>query len=221
MSGAWDAAYAQQLRGKVPCARCQDTLVWASDKTPGAPDTLCDRCVKIINGGTEAQLRAAWTDRLERHFHVKPEVWGKHCSGRNMRIDAIIWPRDTTEWKNKKVAFGIEFKSEEKAEKATLSGDGSRWLAQCADYAHCTWEGFEGHLYVLLAGGFNPGPIHSGGHADNYLPRLAYHLGCGELKQDTRSGLSIVFAGEQRVWTEAEGPGLAKRSFLERKWGSR
>lgn len=196
---------------KIPCGRCQHAEVWPHQR-------FCEPCVTQMN--SEDNLKARWLPHIEQHFEVEQEVSGIHCSGARLRIDAIIKPRDTTHWKNPSAAFGVEFKSEAKMRAKALSSEGSRWLAQCADYAHCDFDGY-GRVYVLLCGGFSPGSIVSGASPTQDLPRLAYHLGVGELKWDRRSGLSIVFAGEQRIWTEAEGAEVAKRHGLERRFGSR
>lgn len=219
MISTWNRPPLATENGKVPCARCKCTPVWPSRHAPGTVSTLCDGCATQVNSGSEEEMIRLWLPRLDKHFFVEREVWGVHCSGMRMRIDAVIRPRDTSEWKNKEVAFGIEFKSDKKSSGAPLGSDGARWLAQCQDYAHCKFDGY-GNLYVLLAGGFTP-QVKTKLIDNNSIQRLAYHLGVGELKRDPKDGFMILLAGEHKIWTEATGVYLGKTYGLERKWGSR
>lgn len=59
---------------------------------------------------TEADLAERVIERLEPWFWVEREVVGQHCSGRSLRVDAVIRPRNSENWRNPTVAFGLEFK---------------------------------------------------------------------------------------------------------------
>lgn len=47
---------------------------------------------------------------LQDHFEIHKEISGKHFSGRWLQMDAIAVPKNKTDWKNKNIALGIEFK---------------------------------------------------------------------------------------------------------------
>ncbi|WP_271785336.1 hypothetical protein [Aquimarina algiphila] len=59
---------------------------------------------------TEDKFQEIILELLAPYFTVEQEVWGTHFSGRRMKIDAIVTPKNTSEWRNKNIKFGIEFK---------------------------------------------------------------------------------------------------------------
>jgi hypothetical protein len=81
----------------------------------------------------EASLRAAVTPILRRSFHVHEEVWGTHCSGKRLRIDAVLVPVDPVDWKDTQPAVGVEFKM---PRNDPGYRDFTRWAAQAVSYTH-------------------------------------------------------------------------------------
>ncbi len=49
---------------------------------------------------------------LSEDFIIFKEVSGKHFSGAQLRIDAVLIPKDTSQWKDKNICLGVEFKCE-------------------------------------------------------------------------------------------------------------
>lgn len=170
---------------------------------------------------SEAVLAEAVLNRLDRHFHVRREWPGTHCSGRRMRIDAVIRPRDGSAWKDDVVTFGVEFK---------LPGPDAgtraytRWIAQAIDYTHVNWDGL-GRLTILTC----PGPalwldrIQQDPARDpttSLARRLTGQLGLGELVLRWYQGLTIAINGEH-IWSERHGVVRGRTWTVRPKTGSR
>jgi hypothetical protein len=83
---------------------------------------------------------------LSPHFHIHKQIRGRHFSGKQMIIDAIVQPKNNWEWKNLEVALGIEFKDDLRIRGDTTNY--TRWLAQCVDYSHTEWNTF-GYIYIF------------------------------------------------------------------------
>lgn len=154
---------------------------------------------------SEDELASRVIERLVPWFAVDREVWGTHCSGRRLRIDALIRPRDAHLWKDPDVAFGIEFKRRG-------AGDGinayTRWLAQSVSYTHTDWDGY-GRRRILTCPGVtswldrDPSrPPGDPGQRDALIAkRISGQLGVGELVLRRAYGLTILVNGEH-VWSE-------------------
>ena len=65
----------------------------------------------------ENEFSENWLEKLSVFFLIEKQVSGIHLTGKRMRIDAIITPKDKNNWKNKDIAFGIEFKSPTKIDR--------------------------------------------------------------------------------------------------------
>jgi len=85
-------------------------------------------------------------NRISNYFHVKREVWGTHWSGKKVRIDGLIKPKDNSGWKNKNIIFGVEVKYPSQLDSY---GDFSQYISQAIDYSQTTW-GDRGYLSILL-----------------------------------------------------------------------
>lgn len=88
---------------------------------------------------------------LEPHFHIHREVTGHHPIGKRLRIDAILVPRDSTDWARPDIALGVEFK------RSTAAGrkDSSKVIRQCMDYTVTDWKGFGIGLPIFFCPGFD------------------------------------------------------------------
>ncbi|GAB3329170.1 hypothetical protein GCM10027452_01400 [Micromonospora halotolerans] len=177
--------------------------------------------VPLNNFTSETELAEAVLDRLRPAFHIRREWPGRHCSGRQARIDAIIRPRDLTPWRDDVVTFGVEFKLPP-AQAGTNAYTG--WLARPVDYTHVDWKGL-GRLRILTC----PGPtlwldrIQQYSQADSTVSlarRLSGQLGVGELVLRWTHGLTIAFNGEQ-VWSDRYGVVRGRTWTMAPRVGSR
>ncbi|WP_204289144.1 hypothetical protein [Microbispora amethystogenes] len=180
-----------------------------------------------LNGfSSEKELADRVLERLEPWFWVDQEVSGTHCTGVRLRIDAMIWPRDFSQWKAPDVAFGIEFKAVRTGR--TLYDPGlnayTRWVAQAADYTHTNWDGYGRRLILCCPGVVSALKGYAGtrdARGDLLVAkRLMGQLGVGELVLRWGQGLTILFNGE-RVWSERGGVSKGKYWSLRARSGSR
>jgi hypothetical protein len=95
---------------------------------------------------TEEEFRYFVEQDIEKYFHIDREVWGTHLSGAKLRIDAVIRPKDTSEWANKDISFGVEFKSPSMLK--TL-GSQLAFSKQCIDYTFTKFQNY-GFLPILM-----------------------------------------------------------------------
>lgn len=95
---------------------------------------------------TEEEFRYFVEQDIAQFFHIEREVWGTHLTGIKLRIDAIIRPKDTADWANKNIAFGVEFKSPSMLK--TL-GSQLAFSKQCIDYSHTNFQGY-GFIPILM-----------------------------------------------------------------------
>jgi hypothetical protein len=60
----------------------------------------------------ESEFQKLITRQLSKDFFIEEQVSGEHyISNSSLFIDAVIRPKDTSGWRNKNVAIGIEFKN--------------------------------------------------------------------------------------------------------------
>ena len=169
---------------------------------------------------SEETVKAYYLDILRPHFAIQPQAQGTHFSGKRLRIDAIIKPHNTSEWKNKDVAFGVEFKDVERFTKEQDTNNFTKWLSQCVDYAHTTWDGY-GYLHVLacpkVIGVLLERDLNYAGLLRNFMSQL----GVGELHELPWHGLSILMNGHHRIWSQSKGVESGKTYNMTRIFGSK
>lgn len=179
------------------------------------------RCMKDAAKikGNESDLKRGVIDRLSKHFVVHEEVWGTHWSGKRIRIDAIITPRDDSEWKTRSPKIGIEFKNFRKFNPSFDMKDYTRWWVQCHDYAETNFDG-HGYVYVFSYNGFHHYKQRSAGRetAAAFAVRFWGRLGVGEIQPDD---LLFVMNGTNKIWSESRGVIDGRRMSMDRKFGSR
>jgi hypothetical protein len=175
---------------------------------------------------SERELADRVLERLEPWFWVDQEVFGTHCTGARLRIDAMIWPRDHSQWKSPGVTFGVEFKAVRTGQRLYDPGLNAytRWVAQAADYTHTDWDGY-GRRLILCCPGVVSALTGFAGTRDArgdllVAKRLMGQLGVGELVLRWGHGLTILLNGE-RVWSERYGVGKGKHWALGVRSGSR
>lgn len=100
----------------------------------------------------EKQLKENVVQELRENFYFYPEVKGTHFSGKRLALDYVMKPKDTTEWKNKNIVFGVEFKDVPALDKKGDTSNFTKWIAQCVDYSHTVWDDF-GYLFILTCPG--------------------------------------------------------------------
>ncbi|MFF4198263.1 hypothetical protein [Nonomuraea sp. NPDC001831] len=174
------------------------------------------------NFASERELVDRVLERMQPWFHVQREVVGTSCSGRRLRVDAMLRPRDVAQWRNRDVAFGVEFKLPDRYAGLNVY---TRWLAQAVDYTHVHWDGY-GRRIVLTCPGVTS-------YLKDYLPardgrasevlvvkRVAGQLGVGELVLQWGYGLTILVNGE-RIWSERAGVHNGRYWDLTPREGSR
>ena len=151
-------------------------------------------------------------DRLEKHFVVHREVAGTHYSGKRVRIDAILVPKERGTWATEQASLGLEVKRG----KVSI-GEATKLAAQSVDYANTCFDGF-GYVYVFSY------PDLTQGHFNlraQFYERFLGQLGVGFLRQwQNGSNLELRLKGHL-VWSELQGPVEAARWKMERKFGSR
>lgn len=181
---------------------------------------LAYRCMKDAAKakGDESDLKKSVLLRLSAHFNVFEEVWGTHWSGKRVRIDAIITPKDDSEWKTKSPRLGIEFKNFRKFNPSFDMKDYTRWWAQCHDYAETKFDE-HGYVYCFSYNGFHHYRQRMGREvAAAFAVRFWGRLGVGEIQPDE---LIFVINGTNKIWSERRGVIDGRRISMERKFGSR
>lgn len=177
--------------------------------------------------GTERSISDSILARLLPYFDIHEQVDGEHFSGKKMRIDAIVTPKDQSQWLTKPAHLGVEFKNFNAFSKAFDFKDYTKWWAQCADYANTKWDGY-GYIFVFS---FNA--------MENYLKvrqrldpsapaeaeRFWGQMGVGDLSVGTagwppQQSLQFSLQGH-KIWCEIAGVKCGKSWSMERKFGSR
>ena len=178
------------------------------------------RCIKEAakKKGDESDVKRKVLDRLSSSFHIFEEAWGTHWSDKRVRIDAIVTPKDDSQWKTKSPRFGIEFKNFRGFDASFSIKDYTKWWSQCHDYAETKFDD-HGYVPVFAYNGF----CHYRQRINNptaaaFAVRFWGRLGVGELRPD---GLVFVMNGGNKVWSEQEGVIDGRRISMERKFGSR
>ena len=113
---------------------------------------------------------------LHKHFYIRLEVTGVHCTGKRLRIDALLKPRDPSLWLDGEDSLiGIEFKS-------TIS-DRNKLATQAIDYTHVEWDISEPRRCLIFC---CPEPWTTGrtsystlSQRDHSLSRILGRLGVG------------------------------------------
>lgn len=163
----------------------------------------------------EIIFRNNWFAKLEPYFEIYKEVTGVHLTGAKLQIDAVIRPKDISEWKNTKIAFGVEFKSPTKIDRLRNQFG---FMKQCVDYSYTEFDSF-GFIPVLSCPRFEVDETYSNEKALTSIRHFLNSFNVGEL-DDTYRGLSIIFAEHHYIWADGivnEG----KRWSFEKKFGSR
>ncbi|MFF4404909.1 hypothetical protein ACMATS_17980 [Streptoverticillium reticulum] len=99
----------------------------------------------------EKQLADTVLGELRPHFHIQREVSGLYPTGKALRLDAVLRPRDPGPWFDDEPVFGVEFKL---PSRANGYRDDAAQIRQAADYTYCEFDGY-GRLGIFLC----PSPV--------------------------------------------------------------
>lgn len=128
--------------------------------------------------------------KLGRFFHIHQEVHGTHYSGKRVRIDAVLIPRDKHLWAGENIKLGLEIKRGKNS-----IGEASKHAAQSVDYANTHWDKY-GYLYVFCFPDSTQGTFSL---AAGFYQRFLGQLGVGFLR-DERGALELRLKGHL-VWS--------------------
>ncbi len=157
----------------------------------------------------EYEFKDSVLEKLSQYFVIKHE-WEGICFGKNVRIDIVLRPKDTTLWSNKKIIMGVEFKRDffDSAINKQLDG-----IKQCIDYSYADWKDI-GSIPIFFCPGF--GISNENGY--NSICKLLSRFNVGELKE-THRGLAFVMGEHHFIWDENSGVCEGKRWSMKRKTG--
>lgn len=169
------------------------------------------RNIRIIpNTLNEKYFSELLLNQLSKYFFIEREIIGTHFSGKKMRIDAILRPKDNSEWRNKELAIGLEIKSP-LMEEVNNRRD-TDILAQCLDYSFCKYEGIKDIIIVIC-------PLLPSLKRNDKLIRFLSRYNIGHL-DFTGGTISMSLAGQQ-FWSERYIPSILKKSLFKTKYGNR
>lgn len=168
---------------------------------------------------TENEFISSVLEEISDDFVCKREIWGTHFSGKRLRIDAVIKPKEVSLWKNKNILFGVEFKLPSKQESI---GNDTKLITQAIDY-HCTkWDEY-GYLPILVCPGFIT--AHQGSYIGfNSALVLSHTLGqlnIGELCNNPDYGWLIRYSASHLVWSKKFGVSCGKSWLFKTKFGAK
>jgi hypothetical protein len=164
---------------------------------------------------SEKNFTEAWLKELSEFFFIQEQVTGIHLSGKKMIIDAIISPKNKDEWKNKNIAFGVEFKSPTKNDRLHNQMD---FMKQCVDYSYTNFTNY-GFIPILSCPRFEIDSTYSDIKSLIALRHFLNTFQVGEL-DNTYRGLSIIFADIHFIWEDGK-VSLGKSWGFKKNFGCR
>lgn len=135
---------------------------------------------------SESNLAGIVLELLSDAFHVEREVRGRHWTGKSVRVDAVLRPKDSSNWTEADPAILLEFKNFFTSHNA---------VSQCIQYTCSEFQGVDGPRQVYLYPGFRS-VMAQAGNRDNYAAtcRIYGKANVGELNVETYpAGVSPVF----------------------------
>lgn len=188
---------------------------------------LVHRCLDYAgkDAGRERDVAGETLERLSPYFHIKEEVEGRHFSGKSVRIDAIVTPREPSEWKGDSVCFGVEFKDFNNFGTSFDTKDYTRWWAQAFDYAHSSFDGY-GFVHVFPYNCMSRFASNVGTDVAMFFSKFLGQVGIGELRPSPQAfrgkrSLEFVMHWDHILWCESRGVKQGRYWSMKRKFGSR
>ena len=173
---------------------------------------------------SEKELADTTCSQLSTLFLIEREVRGTSWTGKKLRLDAVMRPRDPSGWWDKDPVFGVEFKRLHKWESFSKY---TRWAAQSEDYAHATWDGY-GSLTIFTCPPVTSGSPYLG--LDGGVLRFAWSRILGQhdvgefgIVAEPWLGWVLRLSGEN-IWTESRGWNrgeYGRRSLIPKEGSSR
>lgn len=188
---------------------------------------LVHRCLGYAGkeSGKERDIAGETLQRLSPYFHIEEEVEGRHFSGKSVRIDAIVTPKEPSEWKNDSVHLGIEFKDFNNFGTDFGTKDYTKWWAQSFDYSHSSFDGY-GFVPVFPYNCMTRFSSRVGVDVARFFSKFLGQVGIGELRPATapyrgKRNLEFVMHWDHVIWCESRGVKEGRRWSMKRKFGSR
>ncbi|MEW1907243.1 hypothetical protein AB0442_02145 [Kitasatospora sp. NPDC085895] len=213
MHPATAALHAEAARLFRPLAGEPNPFTPVSDWRGGADE------ISLDGFESEADISAKVLSRLDPWFEVSPQVHGRHYTGVDCYVDAVIRPRDPQAWHNPNIAMGIEFKRSAQGSRKDITS----WVAQSIDYAYIEWDGF-GRIPVFMC----PNPFPSRRSLKDPLDPLGFFVdgllaqfSVGYVALYRGYGLSLVLQGTHKIWSERYGVREGRNWSLHKRVGSR
>ncbi len=165
----------------------------------------------------ETKVTDAFLTIFQKDFViVEKEYWGKHFSGRSMKIDAIIKPKDYSNILNKNIHFGIELKNP--LSFTTNGRTVADRLAQCLDYSFSKFPGYDD--LIILQCPILPALTKENEKKPNQLTGFVGRYNVGFVRFDEKNFHFTV--GNQPIYFSYQGfVGPIKKSEYKQKWGNR
>lgn len=171
------------------------------------------------------ELEAQFSKRVLKMLEPDFEVLGTEVRGvfpqtkGDVRIDAIISPRLKSDWKNKDVVFGLEFKS---PRTASGVGDVTRLIRQAQDYTRTYFHPY-GYIPIIICPGIKP---YFERQPDRHISKAVYFfmsrlLGKNdiyELRNTKKDGIAITHNGDHVIWSQKRGVKDGRHMSLEVKF---
>jgi hypothetical protein len=167
-------------------------------------------------GGSESDAVNELVNVFSPHFYIEREVKGVHFSGRRLRLDLLLRPIRSNEWKNPNTAFGIEVKL---PHNERGWGDCSRHFAQACDYANTSWDGV-GFVPVFCWPNFMPERMSQAFDDEGFFHRVAGQMNIGFVYEAPYHGVGLSLCGHC-IWNQCSGVCEGRFWGLKHKVGSR
>ena len=174
-------------------------------------DIIEDETKYLIN---ENSIKETFLFHLEEDFHISREVKGVHMSGKSLRIDVILKPKNTKGWLNPDITIGIEFKDPNKISSSQGRGVDDM-LAQCLDYSMTEFEGVVSDSMIIL---ICPGI----GKDKNDVYRFLSRYNVGYMDVSDFNGIEMRMGNVGiPLWSSKEGVMRISKSYWRKTIGIR
>ena len=156
---------------------------------------------------TETENKEELIKAISPYFHIREEIWGKHLSGDNVRIDMVLMPKDNSKWRNKnKTAFGVEIKPDYDS-----FNEITGVIVQSIDYRYSKFNGF--HIPILMYPNIFRSKHFSANKTDWMLDRLIGKMNIGVIdKVDYKKRIPEYFEfrmSDIPIWCNRKGVHLS------------
>lgn len=192
----------------------------------------------LATASAEALLAERTLTSLSSHFLITEQVIGTHPTGKRLRIDAILRPRDPSPWSRSDIALGVEFKAPtDRPSERRERKENCKIISQCIDYSLVDWSAF-GQVPIFFCPGFaeiraasdreNDPFFSDQDYAEGFRNGIGYLMAgvmgqnnVGELAHSQHLGWAFLINGHHRIWSQKYGLGEGARNKLIRQVGSR